>query len=114
MQVFYSPMFRKRYKNLPKEIRLQAQKKETLFKKNPFGLSLGTHKLHGRMSSLYAFWINKKYRINIAGEGGEYESLVLDQPIFVKKVEIKKWRVAEDGEYNARLEVTKAILKDKS
>ena len=63
MQVFYSPMFRKRYKNLPKEIRLQAQKKETLFKKNPFGLSLGTHKLHGRMSSLYAFWINKNYRI---------------------------------------------------
>ena len=56
-------MFKKRYKKLSREIRVQAQKKEILFRKNPFELSLGTHKLHGRMSGLFAFWINKSYRI---------------------------------------------------
>ena len=63
MQIFYSLTFKKRYKKLPKEIKLQAQRKEGLFRKSPFNSSLGTHKLHGRMQSLHAFWINKDYRI---------------------------------------------------
>ncbi len=63
MKIFYSPTFKKRYKKLPEEIKLQAEKKEVLFRKNLFYSSLGTHKLHGRMQSLYAFWINKEYRI---------------------------------------------------
>jgi len=32
--------------------------------------------------------LNKKYGINIVGEGGEYESIVLDGPIFKKKIKI--------------------------
>jgi len=32
--------------------------------------------------------LNKKYKINAAGEGGEYESLVLDCPMFKEKIEI--------------------------
>ncbi|MBI2068713.1 MAG: type II toxin-antitoxin system mRNA interferase toxin, RelE/StbE family [Candidatus Yanofskybacteria bacterium] len=63
MQISYSPTFRKRYKKLRKEVKLQAIKKEILFRKNPFEPSLGTHKLHGRMEGLRAFWVNKKYRI---------------------------------------------------
>lgn len=39
--------------------------------------------------------LRKKYKINIAGEGGEFETLVLDNPLFKKKVVIdeatKKW-----------------------
>ncbi len=32
--------------------------------------------------------LNKKYGINVAGEGGEFETLVLDCPLFKKKIEI--------------------------
>lgn len=32
--------------------------------------------------------LHKKYKINPAGEGGEFESLVLDGPLFKKKIEI--------------------------
>jgi diphthine-ammonia ligase len=39
--------------------------------------------------------INKKYRISIAGEGGEWESLVVDSPVHKKRIKIvsaeKKW-----------------------
>jgi len=32
--------------------------------------------------------LNKKFGINISGEGGEYESLVVDAPMFKKKIEL--------------------------
>lgn len=39
--------------------------------------------------------LHKKYKINIAGEGGEYETLVIDGPLFEKKLIIdesyKEW-----------------------
>jgi diphthine-ammonia ligase len=39
--------------------------------------------------------LNKKYGINIAGEGGEYETLVLDGPLFHKQLmideSVKEW-----------------------
>jgi len=34
--------------------------------------------------------LNEKYQISLVGEGGEYESLVLDAPIFKKRIEIVK------------------------
>lgn len=34
--------------------------------------------------------LNKKYQLSLVGEGGEYESLVLDAPIFKKRLEIIK------------------------
>ncbi len=57
--------------------------------------------------------LNEKYRINIAFEGGEAETLVLDCPIFKKKIEIiesdKKWSFD-----NGFLDIKKAILVDKT
>jgi ABC transporter with metal-binding/Fe-S-binding domain ATP-binding protein len=45
--------------------------------------------------------LRKKYLINIAGEGGEYETLVLDGPIFKKKLVIdkiiKEWKRDSGG-----------------
>lgn len=39
--------------------------------------------------------LNKKYKINVAGEGGEFETLVLDCPLYSRSIEItqaeKKW-----------------------
>ncbi len=41
----------------------------------------------------------EKYKINPAGEGGEFESLVLDCPLFKKKLGVKLERIS--GESNA-------------
>src|SRR3989344_6797238 len=56
--------------------------------------------------------LNKKYRVHIGGEGGEFETLVLDGPIFKKRIEIleskKTWH-ANEGE----LVIKKAELAEK-
>ena len=56
--------------------------------------------------------LNEKYRINIAFEGGEAETLAVDGPIFKKSVEIlkykKKW-YNDNGVYI----IEEATLKDK-
>ena len=54
---------------------------------------------------------NQKYGIHICGEGGEYESLVLDGPIFNKRLEITKSKIIWEGN-NGYLSV-RASLKDK-
>lgn len=63
MKIFYSNSFAKKYKKLPGSIKDIAEKKEKLFRKDPFDPELKTHKLHGRLSSFWAFSINIEYRI---------------------------------------------------
>jgi ABC transporter with metal-binding/Fe-S-binding domain ATP-binding protein len=58
--------------------------------------------------------LNKKYKINVAGEGGEFESLVLDCPLFKKEIEVSDSNLVEDNENTARLTVKKAGLKEKT
>lgn len=41
--------------------------------------------------------LNKRYGVNLAGEGGEYESLVLDAPLFRKRIAIKKLEKSWSG-----------------
>ncbi|MGQ9542844.1 MAG: diphthine--ammonia ligase [Candidatus Bathyarchaeia archaeon] len=36
--------------------------------------------------------VHNRYGVNLAGEGGEYETLVLDAPIFKKRLEIRAYR----------------------
>lgn len=43
--------------------------------------------------------LNEKYKINPAGEGGEFESLVINCPLFKRKLEIEK--INSFGEGNA-------------
>ncbi len=57
--------------------------------------------------------LNQKIGINIAGEGGEFESLVIDGPIFSKKVKILDSEIIEEGKNSARFIVKKAELEDK-
>jgi len=56
--------------------------------------------------------LSKKYGINIAFEGGEAETLVIDGPLFKKKIKIieaeKQWDF-DNGIYN----IKKVILEDK-
>lgn len=56
--------------------------------------------------------LNKKYGVHIAGEGGEYETLVLDAPLFRERIVIKgsykEWK--GDAGY---LEITDFRLEEK-
>lgn len=63
MKIIYSPTFKKSYKKLPKPVQFVAEKKEKIFRENPFDNSLKTHKLHGKLKDFLSFSINDKYRI---------------------------------------------------
>jgi len=54
--------------------------------------------------------IKKKYSINEAGEGGEFETLVLDGPIFEKKLVIDKYVIEWKRDHGA-LKVIRAHLE---
>jgi ABC transporter with metal-binding/Fe-S-binding domain ATP-binding protein len=55
----------------------------------PFDASwLGAELTHERIVKLAE--LQKRYKINPSGEGGELETMVLDGPIFHKKIEIRK------------------------
>ena len=56
--------------------------------------------------------LNKKYKISPVGEGGEYETLVLDTPFFKKKIQLLQTEVTWKN-YSGYLLVKKAELKDK-
>ncbi len=57
--------------------------------------------------------INERLGFNIAGEGGEYESFVLDSPSFKKTINIVKSTKSSNGEYNHTLTIEKVELKEK-
>jgi diphthine-ammonia ligase len=57
--------------------------------------------------------LKEKIGMHEAGEGGEFESLVLDCPLFKKKVVIKKAKIIEEKENVARLEIVEAELVEK-
>ena len=59
--------------------------------------------------------LNKLFGINVSGEGGEYESFVLDCPMFTKRLEIISSSKVWDEKYNTGyLEIQEAVLEDKS
>lgn len=51
--------------------------------------------------------------INLAGEGGEFETLVLDCPLFKKKLVLEETEIFEENKNTARLIIKKAELKGK-
>ncbi|RLJ01781.1 MAG: diphthine--ammonia ligase [Candidatus Aenigmatarchaeota archaeon] len=58
--------------------------------------------------------LNRKYKISIVGEGGEYESFVLDCPIFNKRIEILDFVKHMDAKINCGwLEIKKIKLVEK-
>ncbi len=63
MQIVYSSKFVRMYKKLPEQIKRIAEKKESLFRKDPFAQPLKTHKLTGSLEGLYAFSLDYAYRI---------------------------------------------------
>lgn len=57
--------------------------------------------------------LNKKLHINIAGEGGEFETLVLDAPLFKQELIIEKKNIQKDSKHSATLIINKVSLKKK-
>jgi asparagine synthase (glutamine-hydrolysing) len=57
--------------------------------------------------------LNKKISINIAFEGGEAETLMIDGPIFNKKIEIQESKIKEESDIIAELIIKKARLVKK-
>jgi len=57
--------------------------------------------------------LNERLGTNIAGEGGEFESLVLDCPLFKKRLVIQDAEVVKEGSLAARLVIRKAKLVGK-
>ncbi len=55
--------------------------------------------------------LNKKFDINIAGEGGEYESFVLNMPLFNKKLKIIDSKINMENNNTGKLIIKKIKLE---
>lgn len=49
--------------------------------------------------------LNEKYKISVIGEGGEFETFVIDCPLFKKELEIKSFKDFKEGENSWRREI---------
>ncbi|MEM1508605.1 MAG: diphthine--ammonia ligase [Thermofilaceae archaeon] len=58
-------------------------------------------------------FVSLKSYVNPSGEGGEYETFVLDMPLFKKRIQPLKWRI-EGDDYDASLFIEEALLIDKT
>jgi diphthine-ammonia ligase len=56
--------------------------------------------------------LSQKYRFNLSFEGGEAETLVIDCPIFYKRLQINKSKIHWDGQ-RGMLEIVEAALVEK-
>ncbi len=56
---------------------------------------------------------NKKFGVSLAGEGGEYESIVLDCPLFKKRLKIIDSEKKMDDEYSGYLKINNVDLVEK-
>lgn len=63
MKIVYTSKFSREYKKLPRKIKMLAEKKEKIFRENPFNPVLDTHKLHGRFKEFWSFSVDFEYRI---------------------------------------------------
>jgi diphthine-ammonia ligase len=55
--------------------------------------------------------LDQKVGLNVAGEGGEFETLVLDGPLFKKSIKLIETEKLMDGKHSGKLIINKAILK---
>lgn len=63
MKIYYSSKFAREYKRLPLKVKNLAEKKEKIFRQNPFDQRLKTHKLTGRLKEFWSFSLDESYRI---------------------------------------------------
>jgi diphthamide synthase (EF-2-diphthine--ammonia ligase) len=56
--------------------------------------------------------LNRKYGVSLVGEGGEYESMVLDAPLFKKRIKVVEAQRVWKGQ-SGYLHITKARFEKK-
>ncbi len=61
--ILYAEEFKKCYQELPVAIQKKAERREELFRTNPFHPSLRTEKLHPKDREVWSFRIDDNYRI---------------------------------------------------
>jgi ABC transporter with metal-binding/Fe-S-binding domain ATP-binding protein len=49
--------------------------------------------------------LNKRYKVSMVGEGGEFETFVLNCPLFKKELKIKSYKDIKEGENSWRREI---------
>ncbi|MDD3178362.1 MAG: diphthine--ammonia ligase [Candidatus ainarchaeum sp.] len=57
--------------------------------------------------------LNKKYGFNVAGEGGEFETIVLDSPDFKKKIKVIDYKINLENEFTGEIEIKKIKIEEK-
>lgn len=63
MKIYYSSKFVREYRRLPTKIKTVAEKREKIFRLDPFDPRLKTHRLTGKLKGYYSFSIDYHYRI---------------------------------------------------
>jgi mRNA-degrading endonuclease YafQ of YafQ-DinJ toxin-antitoxin module len=63
MKIYYSSKFEKGYRKLSSSVKKKAEKREKIFRINPFAQQLKTHKLKGKLKDFYSFSIDYQHRI---------------------------------------------------
>ncbi len=62
-KIYYTTNFAKKATRIPKNLSQEIKKREKLFRENPFHPKLKTHKLTGKLKTLYSFSITFQHRI---------------------------------------------------
>ena len=63
MEIEYTSRFKRAYQKLSFPIQEKAERREKLFRADPFDRRLDTHKLHGKLREFHSFCIDRNYRI---------------------------------------------------
>ena len=63
MNIVETDRFRRSFSDLPKIIKMKAQKQFRLFLENIFHTSLHTEKLEPRIKNIWSFRLDRKYRV---------------------------------------------------
>lgn len=62
-EISYASEFKKRYREIPKIVQQKAERREKIFRQNPFHFSLNTEKLKPKEKEYWSFRIDNDYRI---------------------------------------------------
>jgi addiction module RelE/StbE family toxin len=62
-KIHFTSVYLKSYERLPKHVKRIQDRKEKLFRENPFHPSLKTHKLKGKYKDFYSYSVTRDYRV---------------------------------------------------
>lgn len=62
-KIHYTSVYLKSYEDIPIQIQKIQDRKEKLFRGNPFNQILKTHKLKGKYESFYSYSVTHSYRV---------------------------------------------------